>query len=72
MKVGDVVCVLSTHICNAPVGLIGEEGVVVEVLDGDVGGIIYRGKLRVVFERVLGGYRDWLFDESELDCTGLV
>lgn len=66
LNVGDVVFVLGTHICNAPSECLGEDGVVLEVLDGIIDGVRYRNKVRVGFPDVICGYRDWLFDYREV------
>lgn len=71
--VGDCVTVIGNHICFAPLGSIGETGVVAEVLDGVVDGITYKNKCRVLFPDVIKegynsgmGFRDWLYDFDEL------
>jgi len=69
LELGSVVFVLSTNICNAPSECLGEEGVVMEVLDGLVDGIRYKTKVRVGFADSIGGYRDWLFDFREVDLA---
>jgi hypothetical protein len=77
-NVGDSVVVTGVHICSAPYLCIGEEGVVVEVLNGVVDGITYENKLRVLFPEEIKetyksnrGYRDWLFDFSEVTSSSL-
>lgn len=77
-NVGDAVTVTGVHICSAPYLCIGEEGVVVEVLNGVVDGITYENKLRVLFPEEIKetyksnrGYRDWLFDFSEVTSSSL-
>ena len=69
LEVGSVVFVLSTNICNAPSECLGEEGIVLEVLDGLVDGIRYKSKVRVGFVDSIAGYRDWLFDFREVDLV---
>jgi len=69
LKLGSAVFVLSTNICNAPSECLGEEGVVMEVLDGLVDGVRYKTKVRVGFADSIGGYRDWLFDFREVDLV---
>lgn len=77
-KVGDAVTVTGVHICSAPYLCIGEDGVVVEVLNGVIDGITYKNKVRVLFPDVIKetynselGYRDWLFDFSEVTSSSL-
>ena len=77
-NVGDTVIVTGTHVCFAPYMAIGEEGVVVEVLNGVVDGISYENKVRVLFPEEIKesyksdrGYRDWLFDFSEITSSSL-
>lgn len=76
-NVGDSVTVIGNHICFAPLTSIGESGVVAEVLDGVVDGILYKRKCRVLFPDVIKetynggmGYRDWLYDYDELTSSG--
>jgi hypothetical protein len=67
MKAGDVVYVMTNCESYAPSESVGMEGVIVEVLDGIVDGISYRGKAEVMFLEEVCGYRTWIYSLSELD-----